>query len=431
MTALGVTALGVTALVDSITMQPTITDVGAPHAWPRGFRASGTTCGLKPSGRPDLSLLVTDTPDGSPAVAAAIFTKNLVQAAPVRLSRKHLAATGGGPDAAGGGRCRALIINSGCANAATGAEGDQRAARVASATAHALGCAPSDVLHNSTGVIGVQLDTDKVIAALPTLLARLVDGAVAPFATGILTTDTRIKTASVRITDQHGRAATITGVVKGAGMIHPDMATMIGVITTDAALDSATLDQLLRAAADRSFHRISIDGDTSTNDSIFALASGHAGPIDHGSIAEGFTTVALSLARQVVMDAEGYERGLEIVVTGAPSADDALQMARTVGQSLLVRTAVTGGDPNWGRILAAMGRTGVSFDPSLASVYANELPLFVKGAPANTPRATLRDAFCAAHVLLTIDLAAGTATDRFLTCGLTKRYVEFNAEYTT
>lgn len=401
-------------------MTSTMTDQAAPRQWPAGFRASGGTAELKPSGRPDVALLICDGPH---AASAAVFTRNIVQAAPVRLSRAHLASAQG--------RCRALFVNSGCANAATGPEGDRRAALVTASVAAALGFQPFEVLHNSTGVIGVQLDTDKIASAIPGLLTRLAAGSVDPFATGILTTDTHTKTASVRVTDSQDRSATVTGVVKGAGMIHPDMATLIGAITTDATLDPAALDRLLRAAVDRSFHRISIDGDTSTNDAVFALASGAGPTIDETALQEAFTSVTLSLARQVVMDAEGYERGLEIVVRGAPTPADALQVARTVGQSLLVRTAITGGDPNWGRILAAMGRAGVAFDPARACVTANGLPLFTDGAPAATPREQLRRAFSSAHVALEIDLHCGGGADRFLTCGLTKAYVEFNAEYTT
>ncbi len=401
-------------------MFPTRTEHAAPHQWPRGFRASGGTAGLKHSGRPDVALLVCEGPH---VASAAVFTRNIVQAAPVRLSRGHLAAANG--------RCRALFINSGCANAATGPEGERRASLVTTSIAAALGLPPTAVLHNSTGVIGVQLDTDKIAQAIPGLLTRLAPGAVDPFATGILTTDTQIKSASVRVTDSQGRYATVTGVVKGAGMIHPDMATLIGAITTDATLEPEALDRILRAAVDRSFHRISIDGDTSTNDAVFAFSSGEAPAVDEAAIQDAFTKVALSLARQVVMDAEGYERGLEVIVRGAATQQDALQVARTVGQSLLVRTAITGGDPNWGRILAAMGRAGVMFDPAHACVSANTLSLFTDGAPAATPREQLRQAFSSAHVTLEIDLHAGGASDRFLTCGLTKAYVEFNAEYTT
>ncbi len=404
----------------ALSMSPTLTEQPTPHQWPMGFQAAGGTAGLKPSGRPDVALLLCDGPRHA---CAAIFTTNLVQAAPVRLSRAHLLAAHG--------RCSALFINSGCANAATGPEGDRRASLVTTSVAAALGLQPTAVLHNSTGVIGVQLDTDKVAAAIPGLLSRLAAGSVEPFATGILTTDTHLKSSSVRVTDSQGRSATVTGAVKGAGMIHPNMATLIGTITTDATLEPEALDRILRAAVDRSFHRISIDGDTSTNDAVFSFASGARPAIDEASLQEAFTTVALSLARQVVMDAEGYERGLEVVVRGAPSQADALQVARTVGQSLLVRTAITGGDPNWGRILAAMGRAGVVFDPAKACVTANGLPLFTDGAPAPTPREQLRQAFSSPHVTLEIDLHAGAGADRFLTCGLTKAYVEFNAEYTT
>ncbi|MDA1007944.1 MAG: bifunctional glutamate N-acetyltransferase/amino-acid acetyltransferase ArgJ [Planctomycetota bacterium] len=396
-----------------------ITSLSLPLHWPNGFTSSLATAGLKPSGKADLALLVCDRG----ATAAAVFTKNLVRAAPLEISRAHLKKSNG--------RCRALIVNSGCANAATGPEGTRRAEAVLRLLAPQLHCEPHEILVNSTGIIGVQLDTAKIEAALPTLVSRLAPGDITPFATGILTTDTRMKTAGVRVRDAEGRTAVVVGAVKGAGMIHPDMATLIGVITTDAAIDASALDLILREAVDRSFHRISIDGDTSTNDAIFALSSGTSTEVDRVALQEAFTEVALDLARQVVQDAEGFERGLEITVREARTAEEALQMARTVGQSLLVRTAVTGGDPNWGRILAAMGRAGVLFDPNTAQVTVNGLPFFVDGAPAQTDRAQLANAFSSPHVHLEINVRSGSASDRFLTCGLTRAYVEFNANYTT
>jgi glutamate N-acetyltransferase/amino-acid N-acetyltransferase len=289
-----------------------------------------------------------------------------------------------------------------------------------------LGCAPDAVLVNSTGVIGVQLPSDRIVAALPALRAALTPESCAPFATAIMTTDTRAKACTRTV-----GSVRVTGVAKGAGMIHPDMATMIVAITTDAAVDAPTLDRILRRSVERSFHRISVDGDTSTNDSVFALASGQAGPCDEALLQGAFDEVCTDLALKVVQDGEGFERGIKVSVSGAATPSAALQVARTVAMSLLVRTAVTGGDPNWGRILAAAGRAGVQFDVDDLKVGANGVPLFEAGAPADSPLADRRAAFTSDVVHITIDLGQGSCSDVFHSCGLTKRYVDINADYTT
>lgn len=399
--------------------------VAAP-AWPAGFRGAGVACGIKRSGAPDLALLVCDRP----ATAAAMFTRNLVAAAPVQVSRAHLAATGG--------VARALVVNSGCANAATGEEGLSRCRRTVGAASHLLRCPEDQILVNSTGVIGVQLEADRIAGALPALERGLVASTCEPFARAIMTTDAGPKWASREVPCGGARGipftARVTGVAKGAGMIHPDMATMIAVLATDAELDAPTLHAMLRSAVDRSFHRISVDGDTSTNDSVFALASGGAGiPSDDDLVAIGraMAEVAHELALMVVCDGEGAGPGIAVHVDGARDASDALALARTVATSLLVRTAVTGRDPNWGRILAALGRAGVPIDPASVEVRAGGVTLFAQGAPTAVTSADRAHAFAGDSVAIEVRVGDGPGRDSFWSAGLTTRYVELNSAYTT
>lgn len=398
----------------------------AAPPWPAGFRGAGAACGIKRSGAPDLALLLCDTQ----ATAAGVFTRNLVAAAPVQVSRAHLAATGGA--------ARALVVNSGCANAATGDEGMLRCRTVVRAAATLAGCREDEVLVNSTGVIGVQLESGRIVDALPVLVQSLVAHTCEPFARAIMTTDAAPKWASreVRCAGADGQpfTARVTGVAKGAGMIHPDMATMIAVLTTDAQLDAPVLHGMLRDAVDGSFHRISVDGDTSTNDSVFALASGAAGvPSREGITAIGtaMAEVAHELALMVVQDGEGAGPGIAVHVDGARCAADALTLARTVATSLLVRTAVTGRDPNWGRILAALGRAGVPLDPAQVSVHAGGVLLFAQGAPASTCAAERARAFAGDTVTIDVRVGDGPGRESFWSAGLTTRYVELNSEYTT
>lgn len=399
---------------------------GTAPAWPRGFRAGGAACGIKRSGAPDVALLVCDRP----ATAAAMFTRNLVAAAPVQVSRAHLASTGG--------VARALVVNSGCANAATGDEGLSRCRRTVRAVAESVACPESQVLVNSTGVIGVQIEAERIIGALPSLERSLTSGTCEPFARAIMTTDAAPKWASreVRCTGACGTAFTtrITGVAKGAGMIHPDMATMIAVLALDAEIDAPALHGLLRGAVERSFHRISVDGDTSTNDSVFALASGCSGVPSQGDLAaigHAMGDVAHELALMVVCDGEGAGPGIAVHVSGARSDADALVLARTVATSLLVRTAVTGRDPNWGRILAALGRAGIPIDPSLIRVCAGGITLFERGAPAHVSADDRARAFSGERVEIDVRVGDGPGLDSFWSAGLTTRYVELNSAYTT
>jgi glutamate N-acetyltransferase/amino-acid N-acetyltransferase len=389
---------------------------------PLGFTAAAAAAAIKKPGRDDMGLI--RCPAG--ATLAAVYTTNRICAAPVQLSRRHLAESRG--------HCGALLVNSGCANAATGERGMANAIELAEAVARACDIATVAVQENSTGVIGVQLPIDRMLAQVAPMAARAAHGTIEVFARAIMTTDTYPKWAS-RTVEHAGRRCTVVGCVKGAGMIHPNMATMIGTILTDAALTPAELDGHLRAAVERSFHRISIDGDTSTNDSIFAMASGAADPAGVGfptdALRKAFTEVARDLALLVVRDGEGYERGIHVRVTGAASDADALTVAKTIASSLLVRCAVTGGDPNWGRILAAAGRAGVRIDIEDLSLTVGGVKLFAAGAPADTPLADREAAFRQPMVQVVLDLGQGTGTDEFISCGLTKAYVELNADYTT
>ena len=397
--------------------------------WPRGFRAAVGAAAIKKAGRDDLALL--SMPSG--ATAAAIFTRNLFAAAPIEVSRRHLRDSRG--------HASALILNSGCANAATGPRGVANAQEMVDAVSLALGCACEGVLVNSTGVIGVQLPMDRIVPEIPHMAARLAHaadgGPLEPFARAIMTTDTQPKMSSRTVPCAGGRTVRVSGVAKGAGMIRPDMATMISVLATDAEVAPATLDRILRHAADASYHRISVDGDTSTNDSVFAFASGLAGPCDEAALATAFREVACDLARMIVCDGEGFERSLAVRVTGAATRADALKVAETVASSLLVRTAITGGDPNWGRIIAAAGRAGVAFRANDLELHVGGILIFRDGQPVEADKGAVRAAFNGGHVDIVISLGATEGSeaevnsDSFLSCGLTTEYVRLNADYTT
>jgi len=397
--------------------------------WPRGFRASVGAAAIKKAGRDDLALL--SMPSG--ATAAAIFTRNLFAAAPIEVSRRHLKDSRG--------HASALILNSGCANAATGPRGLANAQEMVDAVALAIGCACESVLVNSTGVIGVQLPMDRIAPEIPHMAARLAQaadgGPLEPFARAIMTTDTKPKMSSRTITCAGGRTVRVSGVAKGAGMIRPDMATMISVLATDAEVEAKVLDRILRHSADASYHRISVDGDTSTNDSVFAFATGAAGPCDEAALAIAFREVACDLAKMIVCDGEGFERSLAVRVTGAATKADALKVAETVASSLLVRTAITGGDPNWGRIVAAAGRAGVGFRANDLELRVGGILIFRDGQPCPADKDAVRAAFNGSHVDIVIALGATDGaqaeanSDTFLSCGLTTEYVRLNADYTT
>ncbi|MBL0921719.1 MAG: bifunctional glutamate N-acetyltransferase/amino-acid acetyltransferase ArgJ [Phycisphaerales bacterium] len=385
---------------------------------PRGFVASGLACGLRKSGKPDLALFLA--PAG--ASVAGVFTKNLLCAAPVTLSKRHLEAS------AGVGR--AVLINSGCANAATGAEGDRSAADMAAIAAAAIGCAPEETLIASTGVIGPQLEVGKIRAAMPALADEASPNGLDRAADAILTTDTCPKAAQAHVTVD-GRTFHVAGVAKGSGMIHPNMATMLGVVMTDAAVAPEALQRMLTVATNRTFNRVSVDGDTSTNDCVYAMASGEAGDFPEQVVADAIERVCRELALKIVRDGEGAKKVIHVSVSDALTEDEAEQVARTVGSSLLVRTAIAGGDPNWGRIAAAVGRSGAPLDMNQVVIRVGGLSIFADGAPTGVARERLAPAFAGPDVHIDISLGRGQADATYLTCDLTEGYIQINAYYTT
>ncbi len=421
------------------------------HAWiadgtatsPRGFRAAAAAAGLKASGGLDVALLVSNRA----AAAAGVFTRNQVAAAPVIVDRAVLAAGADG--------LRAVVANAGIANACTGPGGLDDARAMQRLAAAALGdVGPAQVLVLSTGVIGRRLPMDRLAAGIAHAAGHLDAGGGAALARAIMTTDTRPKQCALRVRLAGGDAV-IGGVAKGSGMIHPDMATMLAVVTTDARAGARDLDRALRQAVDGSFNRISVDGDTSTNDTVLLLANGAAGAAvettaDHAAFQAGLDAVCLALAHAIVRDGEGATRFVTIRVTGAPDAAAATAVARTIATSPLVKTALAGGDPNWGRILAAAGRAGVSIDPERLSLAvapagaaaddatahagARVLPpveLVHRGLPFRDAEREAAAVFALPELTLALDLGLGDGAATYWTTDLTAAYVAINADYTT
>lgn len=404
---------------------------------PRGFRFGACKAGLKISGRTDFALIVAD----APASAAAAFTGNRVIAAPLAIDKENLRATGG--------RVRVVAINAGNANCAAGQAGPDAARATCKAAAETFGCKPEEVFPSSTGVIGVPLPVDKLIAALPEL-ARTVGSESDHFqrvAEAILTTDTVEKTAFARIeatvpeVDGSGEVkqeVRIAALCKGSGMIHPQLvphATMLVYILTDAEIEPGVLDGYLRRAIEVSFNRISVDGDTSTNDTVLLLASGASGVAigaENDEFASALTHVCTSLARQIIADGEGVSHVVELLIKGAESDADALRVAKAIAHSPLVKTAWAGCDPNWGRLMAAIGYSGARVEPERIDIWFGELCICRDGG-----RATEFDE-SAAHAYLrqpefsiTIDIHQGNGSCRFWTTDLTHEYIRINADYTT
>jgi glutamate N-acetyltransferase / amino-acid N-acetyltransferase len=387
-----------------------------------GFRASGVAAGIKASGALDVTLIVSD----APASAAAVFTTNQVQAAPVKISRTHLAASGG--------VTRAVVVNSGCANACTGARGLETARETAVAVAALVGCPIEQVLVSSTGVIGVHLPADKVIAGAASAFAALGrDGHTA--ARGIMTTDTGPKEFAARVETPAG-AFTVGGIAKGAGMIEPMMATMLAYMTTDAEVPPWLLDRALREVAGRTFNAITVDGECSTNDTCVVLASGASGvAIDeerYPALVEGLETVARALALAIVRGGEGATKLVAVHVTGADSDADAMRAAKTIANSPLVKTAVHGADPNWGRLVSAAGRSGARFVLEEARVQVGPLVLFRDGQPFDDQAPAAAEYLAGTELDVSVDLGTGGAGSAVVwTCDLSAEYVRINGEYRT
>lgn len=387
---------------------------------PAGFRAAGVHCGLKYR-KPDLALLVSDRP----AAAAGVFTTNRVQAAPVRYSRGAVA----------DGEARAIVANSANANACTGERGDRDAEEMARLAGRALEVDPRRVLVASTGVIGVPLPMDRVREGIDSAAGNLGPDAGAA-SRAILTTDRWTKTAAARFSDGD-TTCTVGGMAKGAGMIHPRMATTLGFLTTDARVPPAVLRSVLREAVDASFNRITVDGETSTNDAVLALANGAAGgpPVESGAPLRGLkaatSAVARALALEVVRDGEGATTVARISVTGAGGEGEARAVAERLATSPLVKTALHGGDPNWGRVMAAAGSAGVDLDPGALEVRVGGVRVVeggtgVSGAEEDAARALAGD-----EVEIRVDLGAGEARHHMWTCDLSEEYVRINGSYTS
>lgn len=379
----------------------------------QGFVAAATTAGLKPSGKPDLALVRNLGPRFD---AAAVFTSNRVKAAPVVWSEQVVT----------DGRLDAVILNSGGANACTGPEGFADTHHTAEAVASALEISSGDVAVCSTGLIGIRLPMDKVLAAIPALAGNLADapeqGQAA--AEAIMTTDTVPKTAV-----QQGNGWTIGGMAKGAGMLAPGLATMLVVITTDAAIDAAALDASLRAATRVSFDRADSDGCMSTNDTVILMASGASGTTpDPAEFTDALTGLCQDLARQLIGDAEGAAHDIAITVTNAASEDEAVTVGRAVARSNLFKCAVFGQDPNWGRVLSAVGTTDAAFEPDRIDVTFNGVQVCRNGGIGD-PRELVD--LAGREVTVEIDLHAGGASATILTNDLTYDYVKENAEYST
>ena len=395
---------------------------------PQGFVAAAVAAGIKQSGRPDLVLVAADRD----CAAAGVFTRNRVAAAPVLLDRATLAA--------GRAALRGVLINAGNANACTGEPGLADAREMQRLAAAALGTRPEQLLVMSTGVIGVPLPMTRVAAGVAALAPLLSAGGGLAAAEAIMTTDTRPKRAAV-VVDLPGGQVTIGGMAKGAGMIHPDMATLLGVLTTDAVVAPDVLDSSLREAVAASFNAISIDGDTSTNDSIILFANGAVGVAvaddeSRARFAAALTDLCVQLAQMIVRDGEGATRFVTLVVSGAASTVDARRMADTIATSPLVKTAFAGGDPNWGRIMMAAGRSGAALDParlalSVIAPGAPPLQLVRGGTPTGYAEADAAAVFAQPEFTVHLDLGLGDGAATLWTTDLSHEYVSINADYRT
>ena len=389
---------------------------------PLGYAYSAMYAGIRNVERDDLALIVT----GLPANGAAVFTQNRVQAAPVRLSRRHLKVSRG--------LVGAILVNAGNANCAT-RTGDAVALATAKAAAKALRLPPAQVLPASTGVIGVELDPRKIIEALPRLVAGLTSERFHDAARAIMTTDLVPKTAFAETKLRRGTVR-VAGLTKGSGMIQPLMATTLGFVMTDAQIPVPQLRAMLHRGVERSYNRISVDGDTSTNDTLVLLANGGSGvrpdPKEMAKTEAAITEVMESLAQQIARDGEGARKFVIIDVTGAPNHAAAARMARAIANSPLVKTAIAGSDPNWGRILSAAGNAGVAFDPNKTDITMQGVPVCRAGLAAPFSEEELKQKLDASECEIVVAVRGkGKGKARFWTCDLTEGYIQINASYRT
>ncbi len=389
---------------------------------PAGFRAAGVSCGIKPANGLDLALVVSEMP----AAAAAVFTINRAQAAPVLISRQHLAQSGS--------VASAIVVNSGCANACTGEAGIGAAREMAAETARLVDCPIDQVLVASTGVIGVALPIDRIRAGLPAAVRALAADQGAAAARAIMTTDPFPKEASTQVRIG-SREAGIGGTAKGAGMIEPMMATMLAFITTDAVVPAPLLDRALRDAVNDTFNAITVDGDCSTNDCAMLLANGASGAVvdevTYPAFVDGLRGVCRELALGIVRGGEGATKLVQVLVTGAASAAEARRAAKAIANSLLVKTAIHGGDPNWGRLIAVAGRAGVAFELEHAAVSIGPVLLFKDGRPYDEAAPEAAAYLKGANIEVSVHLGAGANSSTVWTCDLSAEYVRINAEYRT
>lgn len=390
---------------------------------PKGFLAAGVAAQIRKKGRRDLALIKSVVP----ATAAALYTQNRVKAAPVLVTREHLKS----------GRAQVIVVNSGNANACTGEQGMLDARRMAEITGGVLGLDPKMVMVASTGVIGLPLPMEKIERGIALAAASLSDGGGAAAAEAIMTTDTTVKECAVRLTIG-GREVTIAGMAKGSGMIHPNMATMLSFLTTDAAVEQGFLQQTLKWVGDRTYNAVTVDGDTSTNDMVIILANGMAGnrPLagdDEDSLLfrNVLLVVCTELARMIARDGEGASKLIEVRVKGALCEEDGRTIARSVAGSNLVKSAVFGEDANWGRIICAAGYSGVAFDPELVDIYLGELPVAEKGCALDFDEEAARTILQQREVVITLDLNQGEAEGIAWGCDLSFDYVRINAQYRT
>jgi glutamate N-acetyltransferase/amino-acid N-acetyltransferase len=391
----------------------------------KGFRAAGISAGIKPTNKLDLALIVSDTP----ATAAAMFTLNKVQAAPVLVSKEHLASSGG--------VVRAVVVNSGCANACTGDLGMTDARTMAAETATLVGCPTEQVLVASTGVIGVNLPMYKLKSGIPQAFAALSIAHGSQAAQAIMTTDPFPKESCATVA-VGGKTVTIGGMAKGSGMIGPDMvpsATMLAFVTTDAAVSQPLLHRALVEVVDNTFNAITVDGDTSTNDAVVFMANGASGATigdaEYPAFVKALSAVCLELALGIVRGGEGATKLVTITVSGAASSAEARKTAKAIANSLLVKTAIHGGDPNWGRLLAVAGRAGVAFNADRAKVTIGSTVLFADGRPYDDRAPEAAVYLKGSDIAVGVDLGAGTAASTVWTCDLSAEYVRINADYRT
>ena len=391
--------------------------------FPKGFSAAGVKAGIKKSGNPDLAVIYTKTE----AVVAGTFTQNQVAAAPVFASKKVVAT----------GTAHAVVSNSGCANACTGAVGDADAKKTQEVAAAALGCDPLDVIVGSTGVIGVPLPMNKVEAGVKQAVAELDPEGSEKAANAIITTDTHTKSCSTTV-NIGGKDVRFGAIAKGSGMIRPNMATMLCYITTDLAIDQKLLQEALSTVVETTFNMISIDGDMSTNDMVIVLANGEAGNAkitekgaDYDKVVETLHAISEGMAERIASDGEGATKFLKIHVHGTKSFADAKTVGMAVANSPLVKTAFFGEDPNWGRVICAVGYAGVPMDPEKTVVSFGGIPVYTHGVGAGADKDALAKAMAEHDIVIDIDLADGPEEATVFSCDFSYEYVKINGEYHT